>query len=1061
MKKSFFTIVILSIVCLYSPAQTVDDNYVRTITQTGNGQTTSVTYYDALGRPFQTITDGQNTKGTYMATYDEYDSRGNVIKSWLPAKSNSLSTQSISAITAAAQITYGQSEAYSTMTYDGVDQISTQIGPGKTWHDDNKKVEISTVPAGSVTRYEAPLDNTSLVRKGTYAAGTLSCQTSTDEDGLKVSEYKDRFGRTIMTRRGTNNDTYYVYNARGQLRFVLTPMYQQKAKKAFYAYEYRYDAYGRVVKVIRPGCETEQRWYDKANHVVFMRDGILSADNRAQFYLYDRLGRPCVTGTCTTFKHSDNATRNDVSFNASQSGLCGTGYIPRDGQTMTKAEFETATYYDDYTFLTRAAALLGVDKKLLEVPTDEDCTNLVTGEIELSTEGRYVVTIYGYDRLGRVTETLTAIQYGTWQRTSTEYSFTDKPTKQVSKWTDNGGKQIAALTETYTYSDKGDLLSTRVSKVSVAGSTSTAMTIYEYDLLGRLSKTTRSGVGESTFSHNIRGWTTNINGDKFSEVLGYESGVGFPMYSGLISSMTWKDAQALCGYKLSYDVYGRLTKAAYGEGSALINNADRWTENFAAYDLNGNITKLQRNGLLDNGLYGRVDDLAMTYDGDKLKSVTDKADAVLRNGADDFIDGTNSDTEYGYDANGRIIWDTNKGIASIEYDYHAHPVFVVHTDGSTLSSEWTPSGRRLYSDWRTAIDGLSVPIGGRGEISGDEVLVETYTTYAGDLRIFNNGKIRLYLGDDYADISGQAISMRHMVRDHLGSVRVVTDDAGKVLQQLAYYPSGLTIPTPTATATTDIQTQKFSGKELDQMHGLHLYDYGARQYDPQLCRWTSQDALAEKYINVSPYSFCSGNPISHIEVDGNGWFSISGSGESLGILYDEDSFTEEDFEENAKKKGINGKWLGMTFTKDGIYYGLFGETYDAKSEEGRVAKLIDKSIIAPWENPYDTENWEVSFAGIFPYKDNKYNTYENIRHCSYNEGKVSIMVSNDNKTMKGSFGEFPTKKEVYNFNGLNLSGYNMHIGKFVVVTFNKKQIKPIEMKYNKIYSSYQKLWQRK
>ena len=122
-----------------------------------------------------------------MATYDEYDSRGNVIKNWLPTKSSSLSTQSISAITAAAQITYGQSEAYSTMTYDGVDQISTQIGPGKTWHDDNKKVEISTVPAGSVTRYEAPLDNTSLVRKGTYAAGTLSCQTSTDEDGLKVS----------------------------------------------------------------------------------------------------------------------------------------------------------------------------------------------------------------------------------------------------------------------------------------------------------------------------------------------------------------------------------------------------------------------------------------------------------------------------------------------------------------------------------------------------------------------------------------------------------------------------------------------------------------------------------------------------------------------------------------------------------------------------------------------------------------------------------------------------------------------------------------------------------
>ncbi len=1005
------TKILMLLFCQELAAQTANDNYVKTVTKTGYGQTTSVTYYDAFGRPFQTVSDGSDTKGTCIVSQDEYDSRGDIIKSWMPVKCSSLARQATETITSAMQTTYGESGAFSIMTYDATGQKTSQIGPGKAWHDGNKKVTVKTVPAGTVTRYEAPIENTSLVRKGTYAAGTLTCVTTTDEDGRSVSEYKDRFDRTIMTRRGTSSDTYYVYNIRGQLRFVLTPMYQQKAKKALYAYEYRYDDYGRVVKIIRPGCETERRWYDKANRVVFMQDGVLSADNKARFCLYDRLGRPCITGICSTFKHSDNATRNNVSFNASQRGLCGTGYTPRDGQTLDMPELETATYYDDYTFLTRAAALIGVDREKLEVPTDKDCTGLVTGTIEVSSDGRNVVFVLGYDRLGRETESLIAVENGIWERTTIVYSFTDKPTKQTRKWTSSNGEVMSIATEEFTYSTKNDLLISKVDKVTVGGKTATAMTLYEYDALGRIVKTTRSGLGETTFSYNTRGWTTNISNANFSETLGYESGVGTPMYSGLISSTAWStNGSTRQGYKLSYDALGRLTKASYGESSILMTNADRWTENFAAYDLNGNITKLQRNGLLDDGAYGRVDDLAMTYDGDKLKSVADKADAVLRNGADDFIDGANSDTEYGYDANGRMIWDANKGIAYIEYDYYAHPVLIVHTDGSTLNSEWTPSGRRLYSDWRTAIDGLSVPIGGRREISGDEVLVETYTTYAGDLRIFNNGKIRLYLGDDYADISGESISMRHMVRDHLGSVRVVTDDAGKVLQQLAYYPSGLTIPTQTAIATTDPQPQKYSGKELDQMHGLWWYDYGARQYDPQLCRWTSQDALAEKYINVSPYSYCAGNPITHVEVDGNGWYNmptIDANGKSIeSIEYDEDSFTEEDFEENAKKKGINGKWLGMRYQKGNDYYSLFGTKENLKTVQGAITKKIDEAIIKQikydnrvaeqYNNPsiYDEEIKQPRTDFYINVKSSK--TMFNIKYAGSDFGLYNIATGNRN-----------------------------------------------------------------
>lgn len=36
-----------------------------------------------------------------------------------------------------------------------------------------------------------------------------------------------------------------------------------------------------------------------------------------------------------------------------------------------------------------------------------------------------------------------------------------------------------------------------------------------------------------------------------------------------------------------------------------------------------------------------------------------------------------------------------------------------------------------------------------------------------------------------------------------------------------------------------------NGKELDLMHGLNTYDYGARQYDPILAKWDRVDPLAE------------------------------------------------------------------------------------------------------------------------------------------------------------------------------------------------------------------------
>ena len=47
-----------------------------------------------------------------------------------------------------------------------------------------------------------------------------------------------------------------------------------------------------------------------------------------------------------------------------------------------------------------------------------------------------------------------------------------------------------------------------------------------------------------------------------------------------------------------------------------------------------------------------------------------------------------------------------------------------------------------------------------------------------------------------------------------------------------------------------LQRYKFNGKELDLVHGMRLYDYGARMYDQILGCWTSVDPMSEKYYHL-------------------------------------------------------------------------------------------------------------------------------------------------------------------------------------------------------------------
>jgi len=80
-----------------------------------------------------------------------------------------------------------------------------------------------------------------------------------------------------------------------------------------------------------------------------------------------------------------------------------------------------------------------------------------------------------------------------------------------------------------------------------------------------------------------------------------------------------------------------------------------------------------------------------------------------------------------------------------------------------------------------------------------------------------------------------------------------------------YYPFGGLMGESTAGG---VQPYKYNGKELDRMHGLDLFDYGARHYDAAIGRWWGVDALAEANYHISQYVYTSNNPVNRIDPTG-------------------------------------------------------------------------------------------------------------------------------------------------------------------------------------------------
>ena len=623
----------------------------------------------------------------------------------------------------------------------------------------------------------------------------------------------DKMGHVVLSRQmkgSETHDTYYVYDDKSNLCFVLQPMYQSSANLDLYAFQYKYDGRNRCIWKKLPGAGYMEMVYDNADRLVFSQDGnqrALTSGNWT-YYKYDGLNRLTEQGTCT----------NKVTTS-------GTNVLVQH-------------FYDSYAFRSQA----GFNNSNFPDDASGNGKGALTASVAtVLGSSNKIYTAYYYDIKGRVAKTVQSNLLGGYDVTATIYTFTDKPATVTHTHTTSGKP---TRTEMYTYSyNHAD----RLLKVEhTLGGTKITLADYAYDNLGRLQSKSLHGsaTNKLTYAYNVRGWLTGISGSKFTQNLYYNNGNGTAKYNGSISSMTWKagNESTVRGYKFTYDGLDRMLNATYGETAGISTNANRFSENVTGYDKNGNIKTLQRYGQTAASGYGLIDNLTFTLGGNQLTRVDDAVATSAYNNGFEFKDGVKQANEYNYDSNGNLTKDLNKGITNISYNCLNLPSVVTFSDGSTVTYTYAADGTKLKTVHKTGS-------------------TTTTTDYCGNV-VYENGVQKLLLTEEgYVTLSDG--KYQYYLKDPQGNNRVVINQSGTVEEANHYYPFGGVFA-----SAGNVQPYKYNGKEYDGKKGLNWYDYGARMYDAALGRFMTVDPLAEKYYPMSPYGYCLNNPIKFIDADG-------------------------------------------------------------------------------------------------------------------------------------------------------------------------------------------------
>jgi|GEM_PF-1195883 len=298
---------------------TNDTNYIVTYTYTAKNNASHVAdvdYYNDTGHPDQNIQVGAAPDGRSIVTPFYYDAKMRESRKYLPyAASSSSGLYRSDAFSEQAQYynsLYGEgAHSYMEHLYDN-SPLNRKVGSynaGTVFRTEDRKqtVTYDTNAENEVAYFTVTAQGLSF--SGFHPPHTLFKTTETNEDGIAVAIYKDYMEQTILERTvgmsdsTTTYDTYYVYDDRGNLCYVLPPELSKTIEGrspgtlpdtaiAELAYVYKYDGRKRCIEKRMPGTDPVYMIYDNNDRLVMSQNGNMRKQNQWVYTEYDRLDRP-------------------------------------------------------------------------------------------------------------------------------------------------------------------------------------------------------------------------------------------------------------------------------------------------------------------------------------------------------------------------------------------------------------------------------------------------------------------------------------------------------------------------------------------------------------------------------------------------------------------------------------------------------------------------------------------------------------------------------------------------------------------------------------------------